>query len=171
VFWAEQLDPEGLSQGDVIDGVVFANVHPLSPAQKTSIRGQSGWLAAPWTPDGDGFCSVVARARKAMGLVLTHSCDIDKRHRKARIFVAPVQELSRLPANEQQIVLAQERIALFPLVGSVRGDLYADLRSASAIDPRMIDEKARVQSMTDSGRKMLQARLVTLFTRIDLATL
>jgi hypothetical protein len=164
-IWAPQLDPDGLSQGDLVDDLVFANVHPLTPARKTSVHGQSGWVAQHWNPDSDGVCHVVARAKKSMGLVLSHSCDIDKKQKKSRIFVAPVVPLATLAQAEQAKVMEQARIAAFPLAASLRGDLYADLRLAMAIDPRMVDDKNRLASMTETGREMLQARMVVLFTR------
>ncbi len=136
-MWAAELDPDGLSQGDVVEDLYFANVYPLAPAITHSVNGKSGWLASPWREDENGVCSVVARARKGLGLVLSHSCDIDKKNKKSRVFAALVDRLSRLNEEEQRKVLGQERIALFPLVGTSRGNLYADLRLAMALDPRL----------------------------------
>jgi hypothetical protein len=164
--WAEQLDPAGLSQGDLVDGLIFTNVHPVTAVERSSLKGASGWLNQPkLKTDGDGKCNVVCAARLGAGLILSHSCDIDKGQKKSRILAAPVLPITNLPDAEQASILSQRRIAHFPLAGTPRGDLYADLRLATAFDPRVLDEKNRFASMTDEGREMLHARLVMLFTR------
>lgn len=165
-MWAETLDAEGLSQGDLVEDLPFANVYPIAPVIKTSIHGKPGWLQTQaLTEDGDGMCNVVTRVRRGTGLVLSYSCDIDKRNKKSRIFTAPVDLLSKLPLAEQQRVIEQSRVNLFPLVGTGHGDFYADLRLAMALDQRLFDNHRRLASMTDEGRLMLQARLAFLFTR------
>jgi hypothetical protein len=159
-MWAPQLDGEGLSQGDLVDSLIFANVDPLTPVAKQANRGKPGYIEAPWQEDKDGFGLIVARAKRSVGLVLSHSCDIDKGSSKSRISVAPVHPMSRLNEDEQQKVIGQARVALFPLMGTARGDLYADFRLATALDARLFQDDARIQSMDEEGRQMLQSRLI-----------
>jgi hypothetical protein len=165
-MWAPQLDAEGLSQGDLVEDLYFANLHPITAVSKQNHHGKPGYIEAQWKEDREGIGLLVVRARRSLGLVLSHSCDIDKGSSKSRVMVAPVVLLSRYNDEEQQKIIGQTRVALFPLVGTVRGDMVADLRLAMAFDPRLFRDGARVQSMTDSGRKMLQSRLIFLYSRL-----
>ncbi len=168
MWWSDQIDPDGLSQGDIVDELVFANVYPLTPVERKSVHGHSGWVVLPnWPTKADHTCHVAAIARKGLGLILSHSCDIDKKNKKSRIFTAPLAPLSDLTGDQQIAVLEQLRVSLFPLLGTRRGDLYADLRLAVALDQRLFEERNRIASMTEEGRKRLQVQLVKLFTRLE----
>jgi hypothetical protein len=80
--------------------------------------------------------------------------------------MAPLQPISTLEPDMQQIVLEQRLLALMPLagVGSV-GDQFADLRLLDAIPRALVVDTARVVSMTESGRDRLHAQLAKFFLR------
>jgi len=134
VLWADQLDPLGLSQGDLVEDIVFANVAELMVVHRSTIsKSKPAWLPQEqWKGDAQGMCHVIAKARKAPGLVLSHSCEIDKPHRKIRVFMAPVVSIDSITDESLRAsIMEQKREAFFPLAGVPgRGDFYADLRWA-----------------------------------------
>ncbi len=163
---AECLNPDGLSQGDIVDGLVFGTFHPITWVKPESVHGKSGWLTidAPWF-DENSQVRVVAKVLPSMGLVLSHSCDIDKKNRKSRVLTAPVQPLSSLSVEEQLKVLERRRLSKFPLVGTPQGDLVADLRLAMALDQKLFDQDKRIASLSQDGVSSLQNVLIQLFAR------
>src|SRR5689334_5637886 len=105
-WWATNLEVH-LSQGDVIDDVLFAVAKaPAAPLAKASVQGKSGFVVGAWTPDSNGRCDVVATGRRGSALVLTHSCELDKGHNK-RVIVCPISTIASLPEDQRPMVLAQ----------------------------------------------------------------
>ena len=168
-WWAESPHAT-LSQGDVIRDVPVAVVrHPLAQLTRTTVKGGEAWSpSGQWAPDeqGMGFC--LGRGRVLPVLVITDSCQLDKRETKERVLVAPVYAIGLLRQEDQLTVLAQGRRSKMPLPDLPNlGSSYADLRMVTAIDSKFLDVGRRVAQLSDEGVGRLQAQLVGFFTGVD----
>lgn len=167
-WWATELEPQ-LSQGDLIAELVFSlAVFPLAPLEKESVRGKPAWVAGDWKPDQAGRAEVLAAGRRTSGIILTHSCELDKPKARGRVQVAPVLPLSSLPLEQQLKVVAQQVWSKLPLPASPGlGDAYADLHLSMPFDRRQIDANAKVGSLTKAARQRLKLQLIAFYTRLD----
>lgn len=167
-WWREAPNPKGLSQGDVVGVLPFA-VSPAPPIglrKETARGGRAVW--AEVEPPKAQATDLLFKGQLVPGLVVSHSCDLDKNERKARVLVVPTRELAALETVNRQQVLEQRRRALMPLpaIPSL-GDRYADLRLMTAVDRGLLPDETRVASMTDHGVRRLQAQLASFFLRVD----
>lgn len=171
-----------LSQGDVVKDVVVAT-SLLFPKpyvkQKTLPTRRDGsdtgerhvWEGFDtWSPTskaGEGV--VLAKARRTLVVVTSHSCEIDKDETKARVHVAPVLAITTIQEAHRENIMAGAKVSLMPLPGVPGvGDCYADLRLEAPIDRRFLADRGT--SMTEEGRRRLQRHLVAFRTRLDLDT-
>jgi hypothetical protein len=171
-WWASTLEAR-LSQGDVLDEVPVATLAypPVALKKLTARAATQQWAeTTDWSPArGDELTHCLARSRRAAVLVLSHSCDLDKEEKKQRVLVAPAFPLSALPARSRTSVEQQQRFSLMPLVDVPGlGDLYGDLRLATSIDRRILQDANRIASMSPTGVKRLQAQLVAFLVRLDI---
>jgi len=173
LWWATGLH-EKLSQGDVIAALpIFLSSTPVQPLRHATMKGGvSGWMAAS-SPvrDRDGREHFLGVGRITPAVVLSHSCELDKEDRgKRRVTVAPIAPISSVgdPAV-QEAILAQGVTASMPLpeIPSL-GTCYADLRSMTTLDRRVVDAAERLASMTPEAERRLQAQLVAFLVRLDL---
>ncbi len=170
-WWAQEIQPE-LSQGDVIaDLPVLGLNHPTRYLKKdgTSKGGTISWLESA-TPhsDKDGKINFLAKGRHVGVLVLSHSCELDKN--KKRVIVAPIDSITVVSEEHQAVILAQKSYALMPLpdVPGV-GTCYADFRSITALDRRVVNEGKRIASMTEIAHVRLGAQIDGFFLRKPMA--
>ncbi len=177
-WWRPALNPEGLSQGDILSGILVGS--PNEPKaflgrDKWSNRGREYWPQVPeldtYRTDGTGL--YVSRGKRCYGLVLSHSCEIDKNKDRGRVLVAlvsPIEQVSDVKVREG--ILAQKRRAFMPLpdVPGV-GTCYADLRQINFVAQNSLSENDRMASISDDGLVRLHAQLVAFFTRVDFNTL
>ncbi len=163
---------EVLSQGDIVDTQPL--VMPCWPATFLA-RGTKGsqrvWEVSdtPAPDKEDQQPRFLSRGRFGLCLVVSHDCELDKEKARGRVTIAPIQPIAHLDEKVRQKVMAQEHLAVMPLPGIPSlGDHCVDLRAVSTIDRRFVDGGDRKAGMTDSAKKLLRARLVTLLTRIVL---
>jgi len=166
-WWAETLQND-LTQGDIVSAFPIALLpKPLKYLKKMSTLGQgkTGWLEVsdPFLDENDQTY-YLAKGRVIQGIIVSHSCDIDKNAR--RILVAPIAKIESLQENHREAVVNQTNIRLMALPNVPGlGDAYADLRSITAVPAELIHELKRNASMTDQALLLLQTRLIEFFTR------
>lgn len=165
-WWRDALNPQGLSQGDIIEKapVAVSKVPPVSLIRTTGKKGIEIWQSG----DADAeLKSFLFTGNIFPVVVLSHSCDLDKKEKKAKVIVAPIRTINSLIDQVRDTVMKQSRRALMPLPEiPTLGTYYADLRMMAFIDRKLTEQK-RIASMTDMGGRRLQAQLVAFFTRLD----
>ncbi len=177
-WWAPALNPKGLSQGDLISGLLVGTVY--GPADgppvvflgrnKTHPKGKGvHWpqrdALDPFSSDSTGL--YIARGKIVRALVVSHSCELEKKD-NARVLVAMTGLLSTVqdPAK-QAAILEQRRRAFMPLPDVPgAGDHYADLRTIAYVERKQIPDSSREQSMTEEAVVRLRAQLIEYFTRM-----
>lgn len=165
-WWRSELDPEGLSQGDVTSPLPVA-VSVTPPKRLAKGTGRGG--VEIWTSSVDtSKKNFLFEGAEAPVLVVSHSCDLDKHERRGRVLVAPMRSVEALTPDVRASVMNQERIALMPLPDVPGlGSHYADLRLISPLPIELINEDVRIASMSTEGLERLQVQLVKFFTRIS----
>jgi hypothetical protein len=174
-LWADQLNPQGLSQGDIlVDVPVGSTKVPLTylaSSGYTDKRQRTVWTQyddlQPMANEPSGHWIMKGRVTRA--LVVTHSCDLDDVQDSERILVAPVWEATQVSDPEHRQRIVQGRRATFvglPGVPGV-GDCYADLRSICPLDRHLFSAAQRHCSMTDDAVLQFQAHIALYFTRIE----
>lgn len=168
-WWLDELFPD-LSQGDILEEMLFTA--PVFPPTSVA-RGTGKGGKEIWTPDSQfkdakgGKVSTLAEGRVASGLVLSHSCELDKVDKKnGRVTVVPILPISMM-GDKQEEILNQEIRALLPLpdIPGV-GTCVADLRLPVALSRSYIDTRRRICSMTDDARLRLHAQMAGFFFRV-----
>jgi hypothetical protein len=175
-WWASELNPAGLSQGDVVFSVLLGSVHqPVAYLGRNvfQAKGKTHW---PQTHDmelykTDSTGLFVSRGRVCNVVVLSHSCEIDKKldSKKVRVVVAPIAPIDGIsdPVARESI-LRSRRWALFPLPEIPGlGTYYADFRQIASVARDLLLEENRIASMTPDSEALLRARLIGYFTRIE----
>jgi hypothetical protein len=177
-WWATQLNPQGLSQGDIISAVPLgAALVPVTFLGRDTWpnRGKDYWPQSPtfvpYKTDSTGL--FIARGRVIRGLVVSHNCELDDKPDKTRVLLAPVYPIDQVTdPTARSRILNQERSALLPLPGlGGYGDHYADLRLIAHVDRKLIPNASREFSMNDDAVIRLRAQLIAFFTRIDMKKL
>lgn len=170
-WWRGELNTDGLSQGDLVKPLPFATtvVPPERIKRKTARGGAQTLASCGWSPVAStGKELFLFQGKGGFALVISHSCDLDKRERRSPVLCAPVRAADALPDHVRQRVFAQERISLMPLPAIPgHGDHYADLRSISPMPRELLAEESRIASMSPHGLSRLLAQLVKFFTRIE----
>lgn len=175
-WWANELNPQGLSQGDVLSPFLIG-----PPAYPAVYLGRDTW-AKPKTSDKywperkqlepfrtDPTGLFIGRGRISSCIVVSHSCEIDDKPNVDRVLVAPIAAIETIsnPASRAQI-LGEKRRAFLPLPGiPTMGDYYADLRAIASVDRRFIKDATRIASMSVDGLLRLQVQLIEYFSRIS----
>ncbi|MBI4190299.1 MAG: hypothetical protein HY525_07140 [Betaproteobacteria bacterium] len=172
-WWGEQVESD-LSQGDIVANLpIFLLVSPLKYLRHTNLRGNTpGWMDSD-SPvvDRDGRTRLHAIGKSLPGLVLSHSCELDKRdRRKRRVIVAPIVPIGTVSdVALRDSILAQAQYASMPLPDIPGlGTYYADLRSIVTLDRDIVDKGKRLASMTELAQKRLWAQLVAFFLRKEI---
>lgn len=166
LWWAKDLDPRGLSQGDVVADVPFGTfpVPPVALSKSTIKGGVTAWLESG--PPGGPY---LVQGGRFPAIVLSHDCELDKPQRKPRVLAAPLRPMSELESSVSAEVLAQRRLSLMPVPAiPTLGHYYADLRLIQNFDRAILDS-ARVASMSQEGLGRLRAQVVAFLFRLDLA--
>jgi hypothetical protein len=171
-WWAEQLESV-LSQGDIVARVPIAR--PVSP-QKYLEK----WPLAKGTPGGwkesldpvrkgSDDLYFLSAGRVVHGLMLSHSCELDKGGASnKRVVVAPVLPIDDIAESQRENLLAQKYFNLMPLpeIPGI-GTCYANLRLITSIHRDVIGNETRVASMTPAALKRLMAQLAAFFMRLE----
>ena len=122
-----------------------------------------------WVAGKDGLGHFLGRGRQTLSVVLSQSCEIDKRGGKAPVLVAPVVPLSSITDDRvRENIRMGGRYAFFPLpaVDDIVVDSYVDLRAISYLPRNVLDSARRLASASEAGALDLAAHLVAFFTRI-----
>ncbi len=169
-WWRIELNPQGLSQGDVIRLLISGSaVVPIRPLRSRPLpKGKSGWEELTgWSPGNNDVGHYLAAGKMLPCLVVSHSCDMEKPKDTARVLIAPMRPLNVFSSEERELVLQRSRANLVPL-SEIPGweDSCADLRCISYVDRWMVNASERVVSMTEEATRIFQAQLVHFFTRI-----
>ena len=125
-------------------------------------------------PPQDGFKweskeRVEAEGQLALGLVLTHDCEIENEDNKHHRLVGLVRPLDRLTPQEQEII-AQNRhygrlyLPAWPEVGLPES--YLDLRRITTLRGEALPAEHRITSLTDFGREVLQYAIIRYLTEM-----
>jgi len=173
-FWASELAEE-LSQGDLLAGAwVGCTIHPRTALKKvTGKHGATLWHeASSLVPGTDGKAPYLSRGQQALTLVLSQSCEIDKKGGKLPVLLAPVLPLSNLPSQMQENVRAARRHAFLhvPAVGSVP-ESYCDLRAICFVPRPVVDELGRIASTSEEGELRIAAQVMMFLFRRDIGPL
>ena len=170
-FWRSELVPE-LSQGDIVKVTpISALVWPLVPLKHETIRGgRSAWVEQRQGSPAEGErCHTLSNSVTAFGVILSHSCDLDKPRRSSSVLIAPVSATAALAPTLAQRIMAREVRASVPLVGTPEvGDSYADLRRITFLSRDCVNSLKRLASMTDEAQRLLHAHLLGFFARLTL---
>lgn len=165
-WWAGQLQDK-LSQGDIVaDLPIFQAMKPVKYLKKTTYKNNiSGWVeSVEAIVDGERKAHFLAIGKLAPGIVISHSCELDKG--KGRVIVAPIAPISSVPEEQQHKILGQEHFALMPLPNIPEiGTSYADLRSISFLHRDIVDSSRRIASMSEMATERLIAQIVAFFAR------
>jgi hypothetical protein len=164
-WWRPGLNPQGLSQGDVVQPLPIA-VSVFPPKRLQQGTGKRG--VEIWTPTSNPAKShFLFEGREDLVIVVSHDCDLDKEHRNAKVLVAPVRRLDALPPEVQASILGQEHISMMPLPDVPGlGNHYANLRLISPTPREFLSEERRVASMSVEGVERTQVQLAKFFTRL-----
>lgn len=99
-----------LSQGDILEGVPFSTlVAPLTPLTKSS-KGKSEIIWVPPDPETDAPAAdghALSLMKHGRGVVISHSCTIDKPNRNTRGHVAPLAPLHNFDKATQETIRLQ----------------------------------------------------------------
>jgi len=171
-WWLDDLNPAGLSQGDILSQRITGNADfPLKYLSRAPLNknGKKVWQESPnFDPiKSDNKGLYISRGHLVHMIVISHSCELDKTSKV--VLVAPIAQLDRIAdATMRENILSQRRHALLPLPDVPNlGTYYADFRSLSYIDKKAISPTCRLASMNDEGIIRLRAQLLAFFTRIN----
>lgn len=169
--WWATTPVASLSQGDVIGNVpVAVVVHPLAALAKRDVPGQKGaWVPLEaWTPDRQEMGYALSKGRVIPVVVLSESCQLDKKETIGRVIVAPVFSAEKLREDERQLLWDQKRRSKLPLPEAPTiGPSYADLRLTTAVDLKYLDTANRVCQLNEQGVRRLQMQLLAFFTGLE----
>lgn len=175
--WAPELNPKGLSQGDILCSIPLgAPAAPLVFLGRDTFNHPTRGVYYPQRAElerfpGDPGGLFIAKGRITYGLVMTHSCDLDDPRDGARILVAPVANIENVSdQSSRERIMRRGRLAFVPLpaVPGV-GDCYADLRSMAPLDRPHFGDAKRACSMTEESVLLLHAQLIKYFSRVELS--
>lgn len=172
-YWAEALAEE-ISQGDLLDGAwIGTSASPRVGLKKAPTKSKGGvsWDESVWTSDANNLGHFLARGRKVHALVLSQSCEIDKKGGVLPVLLAPIFPLSVIQSEEiRQKTRMGERFAflyLDPIEGVIE-ESYVDLRAITYVPRAVVDQCTRKASAGVDGTDRLSAQLVAFFTRISM---
>lgn len=173
------LDPE-LSQGDILVDVPHLSIRPPITVLRSSTGRGGAKLYQPYehgsaAPPPGGFRltqqgeDVVSSCQMAWGIVLTHSCEIDKPDTKL-VSVLLVRSLRPLPEATQATIREGRNYSTFFLPASSDGQFnesFIDFRRVTCIDRAYIGPETRLFSLSDEAVRAFLAKFFLYITRAD----
>jgi hypothetical protein len=164
-----------VSQGDVYGSCasLFVDSRPLTAVRRTSAPTPTARLftegsAAP--PGGfrwDEAEYVVGRATLALGIMVTHDCELDKDdHFRTMALIRPWHAL---PPEAAESIRAGERLRFFhlPEAPPHLPESYVDFRRLTTVRGRVLNDGDRLLSMTEHGRAALREAFINFVTRAE----
>ncbi|SRR6266481_2100514 len=170
-WWLDDLNPKGLSQGDIVTQVLIgAADQPVKYLEKVPLEkgAKKSWSESinfqPIKIDNRGL--YIARGRLTHAIVVSHSCELDKS--QPHVLLAPIISLDSLSDEKaRNNILSQKRRAFLALPEIPRlGTCYADFRTLSYAERKTISDINRMVSMSDEGTLRLRVQLLAFFSRI-----
>jgi len=166
-WWRAALQAD-LSQGDILADVPVGIVAaPPVRLHSKSFRGnETGWIKSDKPLDSKSRAELLASGFAVPVIVLGHDCELDKS--ATRVLVAPIQPIGSVHADHHASILEGKNWAQVALQDIPElGTCFADFRSMTAVDRRNINAARRVSSMTEEAVRLLWARLIGFFTRMQ----
>jgi hypothetical protein len=164
-----------VSQGDVYRecASLFVDSRPLTAVRRASGSTPTARLfaedgAAP--PGGfkwDEAEYVVGRATLALGIMVTHDCELDKDdHFRTMALIRPWHALA---AEASESIRAGGRLRFFhlPAEHPYLPESYVDFRRLTTVRGRALADDNRVLSMTEHGRAALREAFIAFVTRAE----
>jgi hypothetical protein len=132
------------------------------------------FLHTETNPPRDGFRweskeRVEAEGQLALGIVLTHDCEIENPDSRHHRLVGLVRPLDRLDARDQEIIVQNRhygRLYLPAWADVGLSESYLDLRRITTLRRDALPDDHRIASMTDLGREILQAAIIRYLTEM-----
>lgn len=165
-WWANRLE-ERLSQGDVFSDVpAVTAAHPLTSVTYSDAKGGKRL----WHPSAVSEKSqIIAKGPVGLVVVLSHSCELDKKERKGLALVAPIRSAAALESEHWMHLMTQLRRSLLPIPDlPSHGNCYADLRMMTSVDRRFLKDDSKLVSMNEEAVRRLQNQLFAFLVRPEL---
>jgi len=125
-------------------------------------------------PPKDGFKwdskeRVEAEGQLALGIVVTHDCEIENPDSRHHRLVGLVRPLDRLDVRDQEIIVQNRHYGRLYLPAWAEVGLpesYLDLRRITTFRRDALPDDHRIASMTDFGRQALQDAVIRYLTEM-----
>jgi hypothetical protein len=173
-------------QGDIIREVPHIHLKPPLRAVRREFTPKWGEKLIPFeyafsvpgegepanTPPPGGFKfdtgdQVVAFCQVGLGMVLSHSCEMDKdsKHRE----IALIRPLGHLPAQDQQTIRENRNLSYcyLPAYSNIIAESYIDFRRKTTLHPDFLLNTERVLSLTDEAVNYILIQSIRYTTRRD----
>lgn len=167
----DEIDSKIILQGDIIEDFCFIT-HPVG---KLSFVSNSPNIIPAPEKGIYGEPMVLGRPKKSRAIVISHSCDIQRRE---FVQVCPVFELSKMNDLSEE---AKQKTNLDKFLESVRGqktfyylflpasnffpESYVDLTMINSAPRTILNNHTRVLTLSPSGRHLLGYKLMNLYLR------
>ncbi len=116
-------------------------------------------------PEGE---QVLASCQVALGMILTHGCEMDKdpKHRQ----VALIRPLGLVQPEHQGFIRENKNFSYcyLPAYGEIMGESYVDFRRVTTVHPDLLKDLERIVSLTDEAVNAVQTLLIRFTTRRDI---
>lgn len=128
------------------------------------------------TPPKDGFKwtskeRVAAEAKRELGIVLTHDCEIENEDDEKYRQVAIVRPLAGIGAvADRRAIIDGRHLGRLFLPKHPDGyfpDSYVDLRVITTLRRGGLDPERRLAGLSDYGREVLQGKIIAYFTELS----
>ncbi len=173
-----------LSQGDIIAGTAWGSVQaPLTVCRGDENTGKAKFGPPEKAKNPDAFANgrvetVHLRAKRGVGVVVWHSCELDKFARKRQppdkwfAGVAPIVPATALNEADRPIVRGFDKFSMFPLPAApdsgVHEESFVDLRYIVPMKQSLLTQ--RVGTFSPEMLEAFCAHLFRFLTRRALAT-
>lgn len=171
-------DPNDFRQGDIYRDVLHIMLSRPGFQILRTRQAKGGrtevFLHTEDSPPKDGFKwdskeRVEAEGQLALGIVLTHDCEIENEDNKHHRLVALLRPLDRLDERDQQIIVQNRHYGRLYLPSWAEAGLpesYLDLRRVTTFRRDALPDGCRIASMTDFGRRLLQDGIIRYLTEM-----
>jgi hypothetical protein len=164
---------EQFSQGDILE--VVPHLHFQAPLTALLADGEGGYRGSaepvPVSNDRQGQ-PVLSTCKRAMGLILTHDCEIDKDSIKSWI-ICPIVPISELPSAQRGDAKRNRIYSLLylPSYRNVLPESIAVLNHLTTINKDLLRQEARLASLSDIGRRSLYMQFTRWISRWELRSI
>ena len=170
---AEELyeSPRGeISQGDILELLphVYLDKPLLALAKETETILRCSGEPFPHFDDKNGQ-QIVASCKRQRAILLSHDCEIDKKHVKGWLTCPVVPLVSLAPENRDRVKRNRIYAMLYlPRYRDVVHESFVDFNQITTLDAGYIKTATRLVSLSDMGRRALYAQFIRWLTRWEL---